>query len=327
MSPTITTPVGSLSAAQVASVIRAATLAPSQHNTQPWQFSCTPHSIELYADRHRSLPVADPNHRELLLSCGAALMNLRLAITACGVRPITNLRAGDDPIATVRPSDTVRENADTKNDQWLVEAIPFRRTVRRPFSPLPVGREVIKQLRRAAEIEHAWLPILDSAQRTALHELVLRAHRRQRDDPAFQAEWAWWNDRAGDQRHELPAFGEATLPEHSLKASPLTVMIGTLGDSPLDWLRAGQAMQRVLLAAAAAGLCASFVSQPIEVDSTRAELRSLVGDGLWPQILLRIGYADLAKPAPRRPIEEVLIKSRSAPPSRGTERGESGRTR
>lgn len=52
--------------------LRAATRAPSVHNTQPWRFLVAPARIELHPDRQRVLSMADPDAREVQLSCGAA---------------------------------------------------------------------------------------------------------------------------------------------------------------------------------------------------------------------------------------------------------------
>jgi len=59
-------------------------------------------------------------------------------------------------------------------------------------------------------------------------------------------------------------------------------------------------MQRVLLVAAIAGLSASFLSQLVEVPATRKQLRELIGGGLWPQTVLRLGYRSPVPPTPRR---------------------------
>ena len=77
-----------ITAGQAAYLDRVAARAPSLHNTQPWRFKATQDTIELYADQRRKLHV-DPIGREMLISCGAALFGLRLAIrslqqsTAC----------------------------------------------------------------------------------------------------------------------------------------------------------------------------------------------------------------------------------------------------
>ncbi|NOJ27045.1 MAG: hypothetical protein DA330_03425, partial [Nitrososphaera sp.] len=61
-----------------------AVLAPSGHNTQPWLFKIIDDGVEIYADRSRALPVVDPDDRELIISCGAALSYLQLAMRHFG---------------------------------------------------------------------------------------------------------------------------------------------------------------------------------------------------------------------------------------------------
>jgi hypothetical protein len=57
-----------------------AILAPSSHNTQPWRFIVNGDELLVCADRNRSLPHIDPFDRELIISCGAALFNMRVAL-------------------------------------------------------------------------------------------------------------------------------------------------------------------------------------------------------------------------------------------------------
>ena len=65
---------------KLAYLLRYAIKAPSSHNSQPWRFRLVDDSVELFADRSRALPVVDPDDRELLMSCGAALFTFRVAI-------------------------------------------------------------------------------------------------------------------------------------------------------------------------------------------------------------------------------------------------------
>src|ERR1700712_4028560 len=122
------TPVGSLTEEEVQGVLVAATAAPSLHNSQPWRFRCTDATIEVHADLTRELPATDPEHREMMLGCGAALLNLRLAIRMLNVA--TDVRLLPDPkrpelLAELRPEGFARA---TDNDRMLAAAITHRHT-------------------------------------------------------------------------------------------------------------------------------------------------------------------------------------------------------
>ncbi|WP_328457825.1 Acg family FMN-binding oxidoreductase [Amycolatopsis sp. NBC_00438] len=318
------TSVGLLDPDQVKSVLGAAVLAPSTHNTQPWRFRCTPAGLELHADPDRALPVADADRRELLLSCGAALFNLRTAIHALGAHPATTLLPRrDDPtlLAVVRPFSA------RKPDQRLVrlaDAIPRRHTNRTPFDAAVIPDAVVAELRHAAEVEQAWLPRLDPTQLEQLRELVHKGHQAQVSDPAFLAEWRHWTARSRDSRDGVPEYAAGAMPSADggwiLRdfgssrrgrvddSEPVVVVIGSFDDRKADRIRAGQAMQRVLLTATAAGFDASFISQPVEVPAARAELRTLLGGGLWPQIVLRLGHGAPVPWTPRRSLDDVLLE-------------------
>jgi hypothetical protein len=99
--------------------VEQAVLAPSSHNTQPWQFRLDGDTVELYADRDRVMHVIDPQDRELVISCGAALLNIELAIQHCARRsaesssstgaPQVLLRLGYAPRTRATPRRPVSE--------------------------------------------------------------------------------------------------------------------------------------------------------------------------------------------------------------------------
>jgi hypothetical protein len=72
-------------------VVAEAVWAPSVHNTQPWRFTSDGQQISLYADADHGLPVADPDGREMMISSGAALFNVRLALRTLGYVPETRV--------------------------------------------------------------------------------------------------------------------------------------------------------------------------------------------------------------------------------------------
>lgn len=72
--------------------LRYAILAPSIRNTQPWAFRIlSNNTIELYADTSRALTVVDPDGRQLIISCGAALGYLQITINHFGYKYQTEL--------------------------------------------------------------------------------------------------------------------------------------------------------------------------------------------------------------------------------------------
>ena len=323
-----------LSATDITGVLKAASLAPSLHNSQPWRFRVLPAQIELHADLTRSLPATDPEQRELRLSCGAALLNLRLALQANGVRPLVTLlpdgyRAGVDgsgPLAVVRYGGHARQTPELTG---LVQAVRTRRTNRRPFIDAPVPVSHRGQLVRAAELERGWLYALsDREQHAAVRDLVACAHREQLANPDFRAELAAWTGREGAHWDGVPISAGGPQPEpqdewvlrdftagrghirtagKDFEPEPLLVVLCSFHEGPLAELQAGQALQQVLLTATTLGLSASFLSQPIEVPHIRAKLCRALETTLEPQAILRIGFGSPVPATPRRPVADLLM--------------------
>jgi hypothetical protein len=79
-------------AAQAGYLIGVAGRAPSVHNTQPWRFTVGGDAIELHADASRQLHV-DPDGREMIISCGAALYGLGLAVRSLGYLTLSSFPA------------------------------------------------------------------------------------------------------------------------------------------------------------------------------------------------------------------------------------------
>jgi len=297
--------------------------APSSHNTQPWIFSVDDDALSLIADRTRALPVNDPEDRELTISCGCALFNLRVAAAEAGLAArYEALPEGADEDVLARIIFT--DGADTALAE-LAPAIEARRTYRKRFEDRPVPQDLVAGLVDAADREGAFLVRIDETKmRQRVAELVSEGDAIQWHDPRWRRELAaWMHPRRRGDGLNLPwlAVPVAQLVVRSFdmgggvgakdreltKESPILAVLGTEGDGPTNWLRAGQALERLLLAAANAGLQASFLNQPVQVAALRPRLRDVTGLGGMPQILLRLGYPHEDLPAaPRRPLAGIL---------------------
>lgn len=314
----------------VAEFLRAAIRAPSSHNTQPWLFRVRADAVELHADRIRALPVNDPHDRELVLSGGCALMNLRVAAEAAGfAAEVERLpdRGDPDHLATVHLSlaSPGRPTAETGALASLRASIEARRTWRRRFRESPVPGEAQRALETAALAEGVrWVPLLTDDRRYRVAELVYAGDAVQWASPAWRRELAAWMHprRRGDGLTvpglALPAAqqvvrtfdmggGVGARDRDLAEGSPLLALLETEEDGVLDWLRAGEALERVLLEGVRHGLQASFLNQPVQVPSIRPRLRDFLGLAGHPQVILRFGVPDgEVRPSPRRPLEAFL---------------------
>jgi nitroreductase len=286
--------------------------APSLHNSQPWQFRLRDGAIEVLADPHDHLAVADRIGWAVRIACGAAVFNARLALLANGTPADVRLRPEPaDPIvmARLRPG---RVRPATYPESDLFAAVGRRRSSREPFWPDPVPAALRRRLVDAARAEGAWLELLIGM--TALSgfaQIAQSADRVLRRDPAYQTRLSEWS-RTEAADDGVPAMAAARLgePQDLLPQRAYGDRPRAPGRDfePADQINAGQALQRVLLTATDAGLATSMISQPIEVIGAREQLqRSLGGRSGTPQMAVRIGYGIPGRPTARRDLAQVIV--------------------
>jgi hypothetical protein len=312
--------------------VRYAILAPSSHNTQPWHFVINADELLVCADRTRSLPNIDPFDRELIISCGAALFNLRVALANFDVPvAIATFPHSAEPDVVARIT-FPNSGPALKDLAVLFDGITKRATNRGPFFAEDVPDAFIERLKLGAEAEGINVALVrEPIARGRVAALIADADERQFDDPRFRRELASWihSSRSSDGMPALsqgiPALsdfttkiaaltirtfdvgnGVAAAHEQLARGSPLLVAISTFMDNNEAWLTAGQGLQRLLLLASKDGYSASYLNQVIEVSELRGRLASELQMTGYPQLLVRIGRGSAAPHSPRRPIADVL---------------------
>jgi len=322
-------------AAHAQYLITTAARAPSVHNTQPWRFHVGAGTVELWCDAGRKLR-SDPIGRQMLISCGAALFGLRLAVRSLGYQPVVE-RLPDESqlrlLARVSVGARVPMNA---LEHQMLAAVPHRHTHRGPFTTGPLPPGLLAGLQHDALAEGATLALVEHGLGyERLASIVATAALRGDLDPVAKTEVRkWTRDALSAARDGIPAtalpegspghiphgrlrqrdfdLGRylARLPgggkEDETGAAPAaTAVLLTSGDRRVDWLRAGQALQRVLLHAASKWVFASMYTQPLEDLVTRTLIRDRLALPGNPQMVLQFGPAVSAASTARRPPEEL----------------------
>lgn len=323
--------------ADLTAAVEHALRAPSVHNTQPWHWRIRRDAVELHADWDRHLVATDPDRRDLVLSCGAALHHLEVALAHLGLAvQVRRMPATQDRghLATV----AVRAGPVDTRDADQFRSIDLRRTDRRRLSRRPVPAEHVAALAEQARRTGArLLPVTGAAMRQRLTLTLTDAGHRQDLAPGYAAELQQWTHRYAPGRDGVSAAGVALepigltgvsllrrFPQGQLSQPPRSsgrisaddaaelLVIVTVHDDPLDWLRAGEATSAVLLAATGLGLATTPLSQALEVDETRCALRTdVLRIPEHPQLVVRVGWpasgADELPRTPRRDLRLVLL--------------------
>jgi hypothetical protein len=308
--------------------VAAAVAAPSVHNTQPWLFRIDGHQVQVFADPTRQLTAQDADGRAMYMSCGAALLNIRLAIQHYGLSEATTLLpdpADATHIATVEVREPTKPSGMVDE---LFAAIPLRHTNRMPYEDRPVPPAAVAALAEAAAQEGAsFYPVNDAAERRRLVDLIHDADAAQSSE--VLAESRQWTAVEPKRSDGIPPESLGPLPKQPSTPhrdlAPGRTVIGrgfavfehdpTLGvlttpeDDRRAWVIAGQALQRVLLAATVEGLVATFANQPLEAPALRWLVRDPDQPIGYAQMLFRLGYAPAAPATPRRPIDDVILSA------------------
>jgi len=277
-----------------------ATLASSVYNTQPWRFVLGPSSLEVHADWTRRLVVLDPRGRQLLISCGCAIFNARVALAAAGHGvAVAMLPDSDQPDLWARLS-VSDAGPDHDPIASLGPELTTRRTNLQPTEVGPLAEGVIEALIAAAEAEGAeLLPVTRAEHRRTVGRLNREAQDEERRDLAFVAELRAWTNTDPHRRDGLPPAALADAQDTVEDGHQCLLLLGTRHDTPIAWVGAGQALERVFLEVARRGLAVRPMMHLIQVASTQARLRAELELTIHPHVLLRVGHA-ASTPAPRR---------------------------
>jgi nitroreductase len=302
--------------------------APSQHNSQPWQWVFSDGQLRLFLDPSRVMDT-DQSAREALIGCGAALDHLRVAMTAAGWRAhIDRFPNPDSPNHLASIEFTPIEYM-TERDRRRASAIWERRTDRLPFSAPTDWKSFEPLMSSSVDGSAVHVEIIPEALRPQLLQASQMAESLRLNDSSYQDELHWWtapfeaeegiphsslvsaaeSDRVGVGR----VFPAISRPERRTEISEdhsMILVLSTDHENRADALASGEALSAILLECTMAGFATCPVTHLTEFQATRDIIRSLMHHDAVPQVLVRVGLVPVAekapRPTPRRPLSEVL---------------------
>jgi nitroreductase len=305
-------------------LVRAAILAASPHNTQPWLFKVTNASIELYIDTNRNVGALDPYLREEHIGMGCALENLMLAAAANGYSATVTLIPGKLGTIPTEPKAELLARVDLavgkREESELYHAIPRRHTNRSAYIPeKPIPPEFIDTLVRVTGDDHDVKLFLFTAEaeRKKIVEISSKANTEIYSDPEVDrgsGRWIrihWSEVQKFRDGLTLDAFGQAPITTAAMKMMPLSMLKWAASRGPKDGysrlmlsapligiiavhdrydrehcLRAGRLWQRTHLLATAHGVAARPCNESVEmIDHEKALGKPPLRAGLLAEVL------------------------------------------
>lgn len=303
---------------------RAVIRAPSVHNIQPWSLTLPGMRAELSERTERCLSEHDPTGRDRVISCGAALENLVLAVRVLGWATEVKMSPGRGPLVAVVT--TAGREPPSDRELHAYAAISRRRSHRRPFAAIPVASSmlapVIGQLPRGVDCR-----VLRTGDKDILAVLLEQASQTIQNRDGLQREleeWTgdWRPDGVGDGLIR-PGYDKAGLPWAGLvRRTGLNPDVRTLArrleaesvlifcakeDDRAGHITTGVAMQRSWLAAVDGGLAASVLTQVLHEEPVRERILAELKLPGHPQFIMRLGYPDgPVRRTARRRLSEVV---------------------
>jgi len=310
--------------------------APSLHNSQPWRWVAESSTLHLYADLTRVMITADPEGRQLYLSCGAALDHFVVAMTAAGWH--TSVKRFPDALDPyhVATMEFRRATEVSEHSRARAAAIDRRRTDRRPFDRPDGWPEAETLLREAVIPYHVMFDIVLETARPSLAQASRLTEAIRADDPSYTAELNWWtpsvasdegvprtalisaavSDRVDVKRRFPTTHDSRGSDDLRVDRSKIVVLSTHREDARLDVLHCGEALSAVLLDCTVAGLATCTLTHMTELAPSREIIRGLTGQRGTPQVLIRIGQTSVTDeeivPTPRKPLADVF-KVRPSP--------------
>ena len=298
-------------------ILKYATLAPSTHNTQPWQFKIKGDSCELYINSKKKLPQADPTGRDLYISMGCCLENLITAAKYFRVYKSYKLYGEEDNklAAKVYFKDLNKKTKFDKKYNKLMHAIVHRINVRGLFSRKSIAPENLTEINNLNENESIQVLLVSNKKKIErLADLTAQGLQLAHANPKFRNEMSKWvNSSLVNRKEGIPTYSLrvplllsmffplliknfnmgnklSKLNYLSMKSAPLVCVFTANKDSKEIWLETGRLAERVMLELNSNKIRTSPFIASIDLGDLYKQAQKVLKTDSKPQFMFCAGY-------------------------------------
>lgn len=316
-------------------IVRNAIKAPSGHNAQPWLFANEKDGIMIKPDFSRSLPIADPDNRELFISLGCAAETAIIAAKFYGFNAelspdLLEIQSGIKIILSKK------DLPDMPEFEELFSVINMRQTTRNLYSATMVSEEDLASLAQIEPKQGVDVTFLVGQEKIkSFQPYIILANAIRMNNPDFRNEliqWMRFSEKEAMQKGDglytacigIPKLGrrigsfvirnfvtaknEEKRLLKQMSSAPLLAMFTTQNNSNSDCVKAGMAFQRFALITTRMGLSHSYLNLPCQIPKVRDKMMTELGLDGFPQLIIRLGYSKNMQYSFRRRIHDVSFK-------------------
>lgn len=301
-----------------ADLLHLAVLAPSSHNSQPWNFKMEDNLLRLSLDPRRRLKESDTNDRQAIISIGCAAEHIAIGAEYYGYAVQVSNYDEDEP-----GSAHIRFTKDKKpmNDpDHLIHWIPRRVTNRTPYENRFPDEDVLQTIRALAQPMLRIDIATDKMQVARLGDVAIAAGVEAMQNGGFRKELSTYlKPNTTRSPIGMPGFGFgfptplsyvapllvrvanmaklSQTQDHALFAhTPVVIVISTAHDTPADWFLTGRTYARIALIAAQAGMSTAPWGAPIQIGGHYLRIQEIINIVFRPQFFCRLGYPTASTP-------------------------------
>jgi hypothetical protein len=306
-----------------------AVLAPSSHNSQPWQFHISGECITVSLEPKRLLPESDTNDRQAIISLGCAVKNIEIAAAYYGY----SSEVVFDELTHTAQICIKKEEGQLDNSNHMALFISKRFTNRSPHSEKALNAEAISSIKGLENHEFLQIDIVTNPEQVKkLGSAAVTAGIDAMNDKGFRNELSdYLKSNLTRSPVGMPGFGLGFPLPISILAPTLVrmtnmgkasekqdrslfdstqaiIVISTKSDSRADWFEVGRIYEEIALIATRSGMATSPWGAPIQIGEHYKRIQSIIDTNHRPQLFCRLGYPTKSVAhSPRLSAEEVTI--------------------